>query len=91
MSQCLSVCPSVRLCGTKLSRAVYLHLSRVESNQRAIRALRKRSENTQRAIREQYEHLNQSHTVGALNTASCLVTGAPLRLPLETVVAINFN
>ena len=57
----MSVCLSVRL-GDKLSRAVSLHLSRSEINQ-----------SNKRALREHLEHQNQSHTVGALNTASCYV------------------
>ena len=50
----MSVCPSVCLCGTNLSRAVNLHLLRSESNQGVI----KHSESTKRALRE---HSNQSH------------------------------
>ena len=43
----MSVCPSVHLCGTNLSRAVNLHHFRPESNQRAIRE----QSSTQRALK----------------------------------------
>ena len=50
-SHCLSVCPTVRPFGDKLSRAVNLHLSKSESNG----AIREQSESTKRALREQSE------------------------------------
>ena len=53
------VCPS----GTSLSRAVNLHLSRSESNLRAIRTLRKQSDITQRAIREQLDRTQRNKSI----------------------------
>ena len=68
-----AVCLSVRSAqyAQEQSRAVNIYLSWSDSNQRALRALIKQSENTQREIREQSEYENQGHTVGALITASC--------------------
>ena len=63
----MSVCPAPY--APDQSRAVNLHLSRSESNQRALRALRKQSENTLRAI------IEQSRAVRLFCTSECQAQG----------------
>ena len=49
---------------SRAPRAVNLQISRSEINKSTQGTIREHSEGNQSAIREQSEHLNQSHTVG---------------------------